>query len=259
MNNKIKNMKIAGEINVAAIEEGFKHATPGVSLKQIDLKIEEFILKNGGTPAFKNYHPSGYENPFPATACISPNEVAVHGLPNDYIIKSGDLLTIDVGTGYGGYFVDAARTRVIGNNPKAEELVIATQEILDAQLSLIKDGCNLLFPVHAAELKAKEHNVTIMPMWGGHAIGKNIHEDPFIPSAIDRRQGKISQQIQESRYFNQFFHSGQTICVEPVVIFGNLDIMTDGDGWTVRKTDGNLAAHIERCLLVTDEGYELIS
>lgn len=255
-------MRYAGLVNQQAIEWGFEKARPGVKLSKIDEAIENVIRGRGCKPAFKGYQPDGYPVPFPACACISPNEVVVHGVPGDYILRDGDLLTIDVGSSYQGFFVDAARSRVIGDVSQAKqavELVEATEAILAAQLSTVKNQCDFLTMVKAAEAEAIRRKVVIMPQWGGHGIADQIHMDPFIPSAVDRRKPALSQRIEERKLARQKLTTGQTICLEPVVTFGSADIIVDGDQWTVRKTDGLLAAHTERCILVTEDGYELLS
>lgn len=262
MNDKqLEEMRYAGYVNQQAIEAGFRVARPGVALKHVDDVVEKAILAGGLKPAFKNYQPDGYPRPFPATACISPNDVVVHGVPGDYVLKDGDILTIDVGTNNDGLFVDAARTRLVTKNgdPMDHKLIVATEAILQAQLSIIKENVSLLDLVLVSEAEANRHNVVIMPQWGGHAIGERIHMDPFIPSAIDRSKPLLTQKMEERRYARQKLTAGQTICLEPVVTFGSFDIILDDDQWTVRKADGQLAAHTERCILVTEDGYELLS
>lgn len=259
--DKLLKMRHAGRVNIEAIEHGFEIAKPGISLLEIDKAMEQYILKAGCNPAFKGYRPEGAPSPFPNTACLSPNEVAVHGIPSAYVLKPGDLLTIDVGTEYQGYFVDSARTRIIPGkkNQKAQQLINATEDILKAQLAVVKDGCTLLSMVYAAETMARHYNVNIMPQWGGHGISNKIHQGPFIPSAIDRTQSKIKQDIEERRYSRQFLQEGQTVCIEPVVTYGSQAITLDNDKWTVRQAEKQLTAHTERCLLVTKDGYKLLS
>lgn len=258
-------MRYAGKVNLAAIEWGFHHAQPGVTLAEIDVVMEKYIRDAGCRPAFKNYQPTGYPLPFPASVCISPNDVVVHGIPGDYVLQAGDLLTIDVGTEYQGWYVDAARTRLVPGKAlldkitRGNKLIHATTEILEAQLSVVKDQCDFLSMVRAAEAEAMRQGVTIMPQWGGHGIADKVHLEPFIPSAIDRTKSKIKQQIEERQYARQKLTEGQTICIEPVVTFGKSDIIVDDDKWTIRQADGHLTAHTERCLLVTKDGYELLS
>ena len=270
MSDKLSSMRYAGRVNLAAINWGFHHAKPGKTLAEVDAVIEDYIRKAGCVPAFKNYQPEGYPLPFPATACISPNDVVVHGIPGDYVLENGDLLTIDVGTQHEGWFVDAARSRVIRSESRmtrrqldrcflAQKLVDATEAILEAQLSVIKNDCDFLTIVRAAEEEAAARGVTIMHQWGGHGIADRIHMDPFIPNALDRTKPLLTQNLEKRRLSQQKLTTGQTICVEPVTTFGSPDIIIDDDQWTIRQTEGKLAAHSERCLLVTEDGYELLS
>jgi methionyl aminopeptidase len=268
MNDKLDSMRRAGEVNLGAIEHGFSFAHPGITTREIDAEMEGYIREHGCTPAFKGYQPDGYASPFPATVCISPNSVVVHGIPSDYVLEPGDLLTLDVGTEYNGWYVDAARTRVIPGAMnglqkqrayEANDLIDATEAILEAQLSVVKNNCTFLQMILAAEAAAAKYRVTIMPQWGGHSIGEKVHLPPFIPSAIHRNTSKIKQQIEEKQFARQILTTGQTICIEPVVTLGSNDIMIDEDGWTIRQTQHHLTAHTERCLLVTEHGYELLS
>lgn len=255
------DMAYAGTINKSAIQYAFRKTKPGITLASINEMIEWYIVNAGGKPAFKNYCPEGYPSPFPATACISPNDVVVHGIPDDYVVKNNDLLTIDVGTQFGEYFVDAARTFLITEQGYSLQhpLIEATQAVLESQLAVIKDGCSLLSIVKAAEKAAADHNVILMHQWGGHGIGKQIHMEPYIPNAIDRNRPLLTQRVEENVFANKYLKEGQTICLEPVVTTGNTEMYTSPDGWTVRKTDGNSVCHIEHCLVITGDGYEIIS
>lgn len=260
MVDKLFAMRYGGKVNLAAIEQGFSVAKPGVTLKEVDEAIEQYIRTAECRPAFKGYQPPGFPSPFPASACISVNDVVVHGVPNHYVLQPGDLLTIDVGTEYQGWFVDAARTRIIaGKNELGTKLIDATEEIMQAQLSVIKDGCDMFSLVQAAEAVARQHGVRILPEWGGHGIGNKIHTDPFIPNALSENRGRMVRAFEEQNYKRTRFIAGQTYCIEPVVTFGSIETFVDADGWSIRKKDGQLAAHTERCLLVTNEGYELLS
>ena len=261
--DKLDCMRFAGKVNQEAIELGFDIAK-GMMLGEIDAAIEQYILDHNCRPAFKNYQPPGAKSPFPATACLSPNSVVVHGIPNDYFVEPGDLLTIDLGVEYNGWFVDSARSRVIAydgstNHRKAQDLIDATEAILNAQLSVLKDECTFLEVVEVSEAMARNHNVVILPQWGGHKIGDKVHIDPFIPNAIDTNLSNLQQQLERKKYARMTFKEGDTICLEPVVSYGNTAIIVDADLWTIRKADGNLAAHTERCVLVTKTGYEILS
>jgi methionyl aminopeptidase len=261
-------MRYAGKVNLAAIEWGFHHAQPGTTLAEIDAVMEKYIRDAGCRPAFKNYQPEGYPLTYLYTACLSVNDVAVHGLPSDYKLMGGDLLTIDVGTRHGDYFVDSARSRVLPvitrderqiNAVKARNLVRATEAILDAQLQQVRHNCNFLTMIHAAEDAARQYGVNICPHYGGHGIGKQIHMEPFIPSAIDRSLSSIRQNIEEKFFGRIALEAGKTYCVEPVVMLHSTETYIDTDGWTVRTKDGGLAAHTERTILITETGHEVLA
>lgn len=266
--------RYAGKVNQLAIEHGHSIAKPGVTLLEIDAAIEKYIVDHKCSPVFKGY--KGY----PASSCLSPNDVVVHGIPNGYALKYGDLLTIDVGSEYHGWMVDSARTFVIKDadtqltDPEKydvkwqERLIYAADVILDAELSVIKNGCSLLNILKAAESAAQQSfvpkslghkSINICFQWGGHQIGRQLHIDPFIPNAIDPALSSIKRWQLEREYDKYKLTAGQVICLEPVVTFGSTDIILDDDGWTVRSKDGSLVAHTERCLLVTETGHEILS
>ena len=269
--NKLDAMRYAGEVNLKAIQTGIAVAIPGVTLQFVDEAIERVILGEGCEAPFKGYHG------FPNVACLSPNDVLVHGIPNEYKLRANDILTIDVGTKYQGYCVDAARTIIVpqedswhpleneGRDASRVKLMVAADAILGAQMGVVKAGATLMDIVDAATRTADELGVRVIHEYGGHQIGKVIHEEldgydgTFIPNVLDPRKTGLSSQIQQRRLAGYHLKEGQTICLEPVVTFGSGDIMIDEDGWTVRTTDGADAAHSERCLIVTKDGYELLS
>lgn len=273
--DRLEATRFAGKVNQSAIAAAKRFAVAGMSLRGLDELIESHIRRSGCIPVFKGY--KGY----PASSCLSPNDVVVHGIPNEYRLKCGDILTIDVGCSYEGWMVDSARTIVIQDltaylqDPEnvdpcktQERLKYASEAVLEAQLSVIKEGCSLLDILKAAELASKTNfgskadpspKLNIFPQWGGHSIGRSLHEDPFIPNAIDPTLPSLKRRLLEMEYNNYKFEAGRIICLEPVVTFGKTDIITDEDGWTVRSADGSLVAHTEHCVLITETGYEILS
>ena len=175
MSDQLECMKFAGKVNLTAIERGFFIAKPGTSLLEIEKEIEEFLISKDCKPAFKNYRPEGAASAFPGAVCLSVNDGVVHGVPNAYVLKPGDLLTIDLGTEYNGWYVDAARSRIVpGAYPtemeEAQRLGNATEAILAAQLSVIRNECTLIELVEVSEAMALKHDVRIIPEFGGHAM-----------------------------------------------------------------------------------------
>lgn len=256
--DRLEATRYAGRINREAIETGFSIAQPGVSLLRVNEVVEHYLTEFKCVPIFKGYRG------FPAACCLSPNDIVVHGVPTDYILKAGDLLTIDVGCSHEGWCVDSARTRLIGLVdptlfPFQERLVKAVEAVLESQIAIVKDGVSLLEIAKVAEAKAVELGVNVYPQWGGHQIGQQLHIDPFIPNCIDPSLSKIRRWQLEREYSKYKLQAGQVICLEPVVTFGNTDIIVDEDGWTVRSKDGSLVAHSERCILITEKGHEILS
>ena len=256
--DKLDAMKYAGVVNNGAISWGSHLAGLKFSLLEIDAMMNRYFIERDCTPIFKGYRG------FPGTACLSPNDVVVHGVPSNYIPKDGDLLTIDVGCSYEGWCVDSARTIVIGLTqpglfPLQERLAAAAESVLEAEMSILRPGTTLLEIAKAAEDRAAQLGVNIFPQFGGHNIGRALHEEPFIPNCIDPALSSIKRWQLEREYAGYALQAGQVICLEPVVTFGKTDIMVDGDGWTVRTPAGSLVAPSEQCILITDNGHEILS
>lgn len=256
--DQLEATRYAGKVNREAIEAGFFVAQPGVSLLTVNQAVENYILEFKCVPIFKGY--KGY----PASCCLSLNDSMVHGIPSNYTLMVGDLLTIDVGCSYQDWCMDSARTRIIGLMdptlfPFQERLIQATRAILDAEIAVVKNGCSLLEIVRAAETAALKFKANICTSWGGHKIGRILHEEPFIPNGIDKGLSSIKRWQLEREYDRYKLKTGDIICLEPVVTFGSTAYTIDPDGWTVRSSDQSLVAHEEDCVLVLDNGYEILS
>jgi methionyl aminopeptidase len=255
--DKLEAMRYAGRVNRDAINYGFRMAVPGTTLLELDSYIEGYIRDHNCSPAFKGYRG------FPGTACLSINEVAVHGLPNGQIIREGDLLTIDVGSIHEDWYVDAAETRMVGAPAKdafdENHLLKVGRAALDAQIQTVRSGVSLLDLVRASENAVVNTGVNIIHLLTGHQIGSTVHEDPKIPAAIDPNLRSIQKQLCERQLDKIKLYEGQTICLEPVVTLGMPDIILDDDQWTCRTIDGALSAHFENCMIVTNTGCEILS
>lgn len=255
--DRIKKARIAGKINREAIKHGFAYAKPGISLLDLDEFIEVYILNNGGTPAFKGY------KGFSGASCLSVNNVAVHGVPNEYVLQDGDILTIDLGTIYDGIYADSARTEIIGVGfTWVEKLVVHTETILDWQIQILRPGVSLLDIAHRGEqaLKfAREAigSINLVESLGGHYIGEKLHMDPFIPNILDFRKGSLNVDIQRRRYSGHLLKESDIICIEPVTTSGPTDLTIDPDGWTCRTKE--ISAHFEHTILITENGHEVLT
>lgn len=214
----------------------------GITTKELDRLAEEFIVKNKGVPSCK-----GYEG-FPATLCTSVNDMVVHGIPDNTKLKKGDIITIDVVIGYKGYQGDAAWTYAVGNiSDEKKYLMEHTEKALYEGIKMVKPGNRIGDISHAVEVYARGHNLGIVKELCGHGIGTDMHEAPDIPN-----YGTIGT--------GPRLKEGMVICIEPMLNYGGKDdIYLLDDDWGVKTLDGNPAAHFEHTVLVTKDGYEVLT
>ena len=227
------------------VSEMHKYIKPyikaGITTKKLDSLCEEFILKHDGVPSCK-----GYEG-FPATLCTSVNDTVVHGIPDNYKLKDGDIITIDVVIGYKGYQGDAAWTYAVGEiDDDKKYLMEHTEKALYEGVKMVKPGNRIGDISAAVQEYAESHNLGVVRELCGHGIGKDMHEDPEVPNFGTKNTGPRLK-------------SGMVICIEPMLTFGKRYVYQEDDGWTVKTEDGQPAAHYEHTILVTDDGYEIFT
>ena len=229
-------MKTAGSI-VAEVHELMKEIVkPGISTLELDEKAEKTIKDNKAIPAFKGYHG------FPGTICASINHQVVHGIPSkDVTLKEGDIISVDVGATYKGLVGDAAITLPVGKiSDELQKLLEVTNEALFAGIEQMLAGNKLYDTVSGAiEDKANEYGYGIVKTYGGHGIGRSMHEEPFV---YNFRQGNPGPELKP----------GMAIAIEPMFNLGTGDVHTEPDKWTVVTNDGKPSAHFEHTVLVTD-------
>lgn len=214
---------------------------PGITTKELDNLAEEFILEHGGIPTCK-----GYEG-FPCSLCISVNDEVVHGIPGSRKLKNGDIVTIDMVIGYHGYQGDAAWTYAVGDvTNKKKYLMEHTEKALYEGISMVKPGNRIGDISHAVEVYAKKHVLGIVKELVGHGIGSDMHEDPDVPNFGKAGTGPRLK-------------PGMVICIEPMLNLGSADVGMLEDGWTIVTEDGSPSAHYEHTVLVTDDGYEILT
>lgn len=213
----------------------------GITTKELDSLCEEFIRENDAIATCK-----GFEG-FPCALCTSVNEEVVHGIPGKRKLKNGDIITIDVVIGYKGYQGDAAWTYAVGEiDDDKRYLMEHTEKALYEGIKLVKPGNRIGDISHAIEVYAKKHNLGVIRELCGHGIGRDMHEDPEVPNYGFANTGaKIKP--------------GMVICIEPMLTFGKRDINVLDDDWTVVTVDKKAAAHYEHTVLVTDDGYEILT
>lgn len=214
---------------------------PGITTKELDNLAEKFIIKQGGVPSCK-----GYEG-FPNTLCISINDEVVHGIPGKRKLKNGDIVTIDMVIGYRGYQGDAAWTYTVGNVTKEKKYLMEhTKKSLYEGLKQVKPGNHIGDISNAIETYATNHNLGVVKELVGHGIGTNMHESPDIPNYGKPQTGPKLKE-------------GMTICIEPMLTLGSPEIGVLEDDWTIVTQDGSTAAHYEHTIVVTKDGYEILT
>ena len=238
---EIEFMKQAGEIVGNTHHYLENYIKPGITTKELDRLAEEFILNSGATPSFKNLYG------FPGCICISINEEVVHGIPSKRKLKNGDIVTLDIGACYKGYHGDSAWTYAVGEISKEKErLMRETEESLFKGLSVIKEGAHLGDIGAAVEGYALEHHLGVVKELTGHGIGSSVHEDPDVPNFGKKGTGPVLK-------------AGMTIAVEPMLNLGTSDVFMLEDDWTIVTADGLPSAHYEHSVLVTKDGYTILT
>ena len=239
---EIELMKEAGRVVGLVFKTLESVIKPGISTLEIDSIVEKTMLENGCIPAEKGYY--GY----PASACVSVNDTLIHGIPsNKIIIREGDIVSVDIVATYKGYSADACRTYKVGTlTERANRLVDVTKAAFFEAVKLIKPGIHLGDISETIQKYVESHGYNVVREYTGHGIGAHMHEDPSIPNYGKAGTGPV-------------LTSGMTLAIEPMVLEGRKDVRVLGDGWTVKSRDGKLTAHYENTVVVTDDGYEIIT
>lgn len=240
---QLQGIRDSSVINVAVLDAVEKMLKPGVSTQQIDDLVHDMTVKMGGIPAPLNY--DGY----PKSVCTSINEVVCHGIPSeDMILKDGDIVNIDVSTLYKGYFSDSSRMYCIGNvSEEKKKLVQVTKECVELGLEMVKPWNFLGDMAQVINDHAKKNGYSIVVEIGGHGIGLEFHEEPFVSYVT--RSGTEMLMV-----------PGMVFTIEPMVNMGTSEIyIDDDDGWTVYTQDGKPSAQWEITVAVTNDGYEILT
>lgn len=238
---EFEKMAVAGRAVAVVLETVKRAAGPGVTLKELDVIAAEVIRSRGCVPSFLGYH--GY----PASICTSPNGVIVHGIPSDYRLVEGDVLSIDAGAIFEGFHGDAAITFPIGEvSPEAQLLIDTTERALIAGIARVKAGARLGDIGDAIESEAHAHGFGVVREYVGHGIGRQMHEDPQVPN-----YGKPGTGTK--------LRKGMAICIEPMFNLGGHETTVEQDGWTVVTADGSLSAHFEHTIAITEAGPRIMT
>lgn len=245
---EIEAMRTAGQKLATVVASFDDLIVPGVRAMQIDQHAEAMIQRMGATPAFKGYDTGG-STPFPGTICFSPNEAIVHGIPTEeYIVRDTDLISIDIGLIYQGYYADMARTYCMsGVSEEARQLSAHTRKTLEAGLATLHDGARLSEYARATQTYTEGKGYKVVKNLVGHGIGRELHMPPQVPNYMS------------PEFDNFVFRAGMTVALEPMVTIGSEIAVTGPDGWTLVTQDGSLAAHHENTVLITSDGYEILT
>jgi methionyl aminopeptidase len=238
---EIELMAAAGEIVAATLALLGESVRPGVTTGELDALAEEFILSRDGKPTFKGYR--GY----PAATCLSPNDMVVHGIPGEYALEEGDILSADVGVTLEGFVADSAYTFAVGEIPDdAERLLDTCKAALDAAVEQCREGNRLSDVSHAVQAVAEGAGFSVVRELSGHGIGRSMHEDPQILNFGEPGRGPV-------------LGEGMTLAIEPMITVGGPEIVVHDDRWSISTADGSLAAHFEHTVAVTAEGPKVLT
>jgi methionyl aminopeptidase len=243
---EIEKMRVAGKVVGEILEKLSEIIKPGITTKCIDELSEKYIRKFKMTPAFLGVPGARY--PFPASVCVSINDEVVHGIPNaSRVLKSGDVVSVDVGVIYEGYYGDAARTYAVGTiSDAAAKLLKVTELSLQKGIEQALPGKRLGDVSFAVQKTVETAGFSVVRDFVGHGIGRSLHEEPQIPNF-----GKANTGLK--------LLPGMVLAIEPMVNVGSYEVCMPDDNWTVVTRDGSLSAHFEHTIVITENSYEILT
>uniref|UniRef100_A0A7C4TGX1 Methionine aminopeptidase n=1 Tax=candidate division WOR-3 bacterium TaxID=2052148 RepID=A0A7C4TGX1_UNCW3 len=232
----IKNVVVAGNIIYKIFCTITKLNLEGMKTIELNNIIDKLIRENNGVPAFLNYRG------FPKSVCISLNEEVVHGIPDERVIKEGDLVKIDVGVKYNGYIADAARTFAVGKiTEEAARLIRVTKEALKRGIEKAQNGNKISNISRAIQRFVEENGFSVVRELTGHGVGRELHEEPMVPNFLwDGPDAEIK--------------TGMALAIEPMVNMGNYEVVTSANSWTILTRDRSLSCHFEDTIIVLEKG-----
>jgi len=239
---EIERMHTTGQFVAQILSEVSELADVGVNLLDLEHHVRDRIRQRGAQSCYWDYAPSFGKGPFRNVICLSVNDAVLHGLPHDYTLRDGDILTMDLAVGIDGWVADAARTIIVGT-PADDDLRIlrTTEEALTAGIEAARPG-NRLGDISAAiEAVATGYGYPINTEFGGHGLGRTMHEDPHVPN-----KGQAGRGLK--------LRAGMTLALEPWLAATTDQIVFDPDGWTIRSADGSRTAHSEHTIAITEDG-----
>ncbi len=244
---EIKILKEGGKILASILYDVSNLAKSGVATLELDKEAERLIRRAGGEPSFKNYG-ANFGNPYPASLCVSVNDEVVHGIPRaDRILREGDIVGLDLGLKYKGFFTDMAITVPVGKVREKEiKMIETTKESLKKGILEVKDGSFVGDIGFAIQNCAEPRGFSVVKKLVGHGVGYAVHEGPEIPNYGKKGTGARLKE-------------GMVLALEPMINEGGDDVVLEKDGWTWRTKDGSLSAHFEHTIAVTKNGAEILT
>jgi methionyl aminopeptidase len=238
---EIEAMARAGRVVADTLALVGESLRPGVTTRELDELAEEYIRSQGGSPTFKGYHG------FPASICTSPNSMVVHGIPGEYRIEDGDLLSVDVGVTLDDFVADSAYTFSVGSiSEETQRLLDVGQAALEAGISEARAGNHVGDISAAVQRTVEEAGFSVVKSLVGHGVGRSMHEEPQIPNWGEPGRGPV-------------LASGMTLAIEPMINAGSADVFVADDRWSISTDDGGLSAHFEHTVAVTEGGPRILT
>jgi len=229
------------------LREVGKAVKPGINTGELDQLAEKLIRAGGDEPAFLRYQPWGAKYPYPASLCTSVNNEVVHGIPGTYVLKEGDIISLDLGLKHEGMIVDAAITVPVGKVDEAsKKLIETTKESLSAGIKAVKVGGFVGDIGKAIEKFVEPKGYGIVKLLGGHGVGYEVHEEPYVPNYKMKGNGPKLKE-------------GMVLAIEPMLNLGTDDVYLDKDGYTFKTGDGKRSAHFEHTVIITGKGPEIVT
>jgi methionyl aminopeptidase len=242
---EIEALRAAGELVSRTLAEVATHIHAGVTTRSLDDVAEEFVRDHGAEPAFKGYTVG--RAVFPATLCISPDDVVVHGIPSDTELRDGQIVSVDCGVVLDGFYGDSAYTFAVGDiSDELRGLCATTYEALNLAIAAAVSGGRIGDISAAVQTHCESRNYSVVRDLVGHGIGRTLHEAPQVPNFGRRGVGRKLKE-------------GMTFCIEPMINLGSDDVITDDDQWTVRTADGSASAHYEHMVAIRRGGSEILT
>jgi methionyl aminopeptidase len=245
---EIERLRTSGGILAEVLRRLAQELQPGHTTGYLGEMAARELAALGGKPSFLGYQPDPSVQPFPSTICISVNDEVVHGIPGERVIAEGDLVGLDFGVNYEGMLTDGAVTVVAGGKPTAAQkrLLDATKQALDLGIAEVREGAQIGNISHAIEQRLRRDKLSVIEELSGHGVGHRVHEAPDI---LNYGRAGTGMRLK----------AGMSIAIEPMATLGRRDIMVDSDGWTIKTVDGSLGAQFEHTVIVTENGYEIVT